>query len=246
MLLACAGMPALADPTHMMMPEGSSDVFLSLAAVWSPRSIGSADNVVGVAPLISAQWANGVFINMNKVGMHLSEQSNIQYGPLISPTRSRVTTYTPEGPQTKNRLTPEIGGFFNYGIARGLGLTSQLMYGGSSDHRGVRMHLGGHLWMPVASHHAMGIVTGVTLANRSALQADFGITPQQAGTGPTHEVSSGLRDAAVSLNWRWEVNHKTTLHSWIAAQRLLGSAGASPRLEQRSGTSVVTMVTYRY
>jgi MipA family protein len=246
LLLACAGAPALAEPTHMMMPEGSSEVSLALALVSSPRRIGSAENVMGVAPLISAQWANGVFINLNTVGMHLSDQSNTQYGPLISPTRSRVTKYTPSGPETKSRFTPEIGGFFNYHLAHGIGLKSRLMYGGSSDHRGVRMQLGAHLWQPVAAHHAIGIETGLTLANRSSLQADFGVTPQQAGTGRAHAVSSGLRDASVSLNWRWELNHKTTLHSWIEGQRFLGSAGASPRLEQRSGTSVVAMVIYRY
>jgi len=246
LLLACAGAPVLADPTHMMMPEGSSDVYLSLAAVWSPRRLGSADNEFGVVPLISAEWANGVFINLNRIGMHLSQQSNMQYGPLISPTRSRVTTYTPDGPKTKGRFTPEIGGFFNYSIAHGIGVTSQMMYGGSSDLRGMRVHLGGHFWMPVGSHHAVGIVTQASLANRSSLQADFGITAQQAGAGPTHEVRSGLRDAALSLRWRWDVNHKTTLTSWIEGHRYLGSAGASPRLEQRSGTSVVTMVTYRY
>lgn len=246
LLLACVAAPALAQTTHMMMPEGSSDVYLGLALVSSPRRLGSSENGLGVVPVISAQWANGAFIHMNTIGMHLSDRSNMRYGPLISPTRSRVTKYTPDGPETKTRFTPEVGGFLDYSIAHGIGLKSRLMYGGSSDHRGLRMELSAHLWKPVAPHHAIGIETGLTLTNRSSLQADFGITRQQAGTGRAHEVSSGLRDASVSLNWRWDINHKTTLHSWIEGQRFLGSAGASPRLEQRTGTRVVTMVIYHY
>ncbi|HEY0060708.1 MAG TPA: MipA/OmpV family protein [Telluria sp.] len=236
-LLACCSASAAAQ-THMDMPEGSREVFLSLAGVWSPKRIGSREHVVGVVPLVSAQWANGVFIDLNTLGMHWSRQSNLDYGPLLAPTRAWAGATGANGGQSSSRLALQAGGFLNYRIGNGVGVGARLLYGGGDQHQGLNAMARAHWWTDLAPHHAVGIETDITLANRAALLPDFG--------SPGYALHGGARDAALTLHWRWELNHSTTFRALLRQDRLLGSAGASPRLEQRSGTSVVTLVTWQY
>ena len=245
MFAACA--TASAEPTHMNMPEGSSDVYLSLATGYGPRSEGGARREMFVTPLISAQWSNGVFMDMNSLGVHLSDRVNMQYGLLATPTISRGATISGSG-RGKRKFTPEVGGFFNYSVAHGIGLSTGLMYGGSSDRRGLSMNLGGHLRVPLAAHHSVGLETRIRLANRSALQADFGVTAEQAGAGDigAHEVSGGVRDVAIAAHWSWSLTHKYTLRTSVSWQRLQGSAAASPRTEQAAGVQATTILTYQF
>lgn len=244
-MAGCA--PATAQTTRMLMPEGSKDVYLSLAAAIVPTAEGSAQQRFLLVPLVSAQWANGVFVNMNVVGVHLSDRSDMAYGFQVAPTLSRTATVTENGRESKLRFTPEAGPFFDYQLAYGMGLKSSLMYGGSIDHRGLRMNLGAYLSLPVAAHHSMGLEAAVKLANRPALQANYGVTAEQAtATLAAYAVRSGVRASAFSANWNWEISNKYALSTSIESHRLRGSAARSPRIEQPGTLSLVTILTYRY
>lgn len=246
LLLICST-PALAQ-THMMMPEGSKDIYISLGAYYGPRTEGSADYMLSGGPFISVQWANGIFIDMNVIGMHLSRKLNVSYGPLLTPSFSRVTIPTAEGTVSRKRFTPELGGFFNYHIAHGLSLNSNLMYGGSYDRRGLRMNVGLNGYLPVAAHHTLGLSAYVSLANRSALESNYAVSRHLAAISglPEHEVSGGIRKTTLGASWRWEVNNKYALTTQLRREQLHGSAAASPRMEKDSAVSLVTFVTYHW
>ena len=244
LLALCA--PCTAQ-THMNMPEGSKDVYLSLAMGNAPASDGASGRRSFLVPLVSAQFANGVFINMNSVGMHLSESPGMPWGVQFSPTVSRATTRSAAGFESKRRFTPEVGAFLNYQLSHELFLSSGLMYGGSFDRRGLRLRLGASSWMPVAEHHSLGIDMQVRLANRSALQADFAVTEAQAGPNlPLYQVSSGMRDSAIGAGWQWQIANKYSLRTMLQYERLHGSAAASPRIERAAGVTALTVLTYRY
>lgn len=245
--MALAVSPCVAQTTHMMMPEGSKDIYLSLAMAYTPQSEGSARNRTYVAPLLSAQFSNGVFIDMNTVGMHLSRNPQWVYGVQLTPTRSRIRVQGPNGWQTRSKFTPEAGGFLSYQLAHGMHLNSRLMYGGSSDHRGLRLFLGASFAMPVAEHHLVGVEAGATLANRSALQADFAVLPDQhgAGLGP-YDAAGGLRDTRTSAYWRLQLSAKYSFRAILRWDRLHGSAAASPRIERADGVTAITALTYQF
>jgi outer membrane protein len=228
-LALCA--PAMAQSPRTHMPEGSKEIRVALAAFNGPRSQGSAQRQTLVLPLISVQWSNGLFINMNQFGMRLSEDPTIDYGVVAVPAFSRV------GADAERRLTPEVGGYCNYLVAHGMSLSSGLMYGGSSDHRGLRLRLGAQFWMPVAEHHSLGLVSSLALANRSALQANYAVAQK-------YEVGGGLHSSAIGGHWRWDLNHKYTLASSLQWRRLHGSAAASPRVEKAN--AVVAAVALHY
>ncbi len=239
--------PCAAQTTHMNMPEGSKDVYLSLAMGNTWESEGASERRTFAVPLISAQFANGVFIDMNTIGMHLSDSPVMPWGVQFSPTTSRVTTRTAAGFESKRRFTPEVGAYLNYQVAHELFLSSGLMYGGSSDHRGLRLRFGASSWMPVAEHHSLGIDLQVRLANRSALQADFAVTDVQAGPGiALYEVRSGVRDSGISAGWHWQMANKYSLRTMLRYERLHGSAAASPRIERTAGVTALSVLTYRY
>lgn len=246
-LLLAVSAPALAQSTHMDMPEGSKEIKVALAAVHGPSSEGSARRETFVAPLFSVQWANGYFINMNQFGMHLSHHPNLEYGVVAVPTFSRATNLPGAGAQAKRKFTPELGGFMHYRLAHGMTLNSNLLYGGSSDHRGLRLGLGAQAWLPVGEHHSVGLQASMLLANRSSLQANFAVSPEQArGALHAHEVSGGVHNTALSARWSWQVSHKYTLNSSLEWRRLHGSAAASPRVAQVNGTAVTTMLIYGF
>lgn len=245
MLASCTSALAQSSITHM--PEGSKEIKIALAAVNGPRSEGSAQRSTFIAPLFSVQWSNGVFVDMNEIGMRLSDHPSLKYGVVAVPTFSRATTLPGEGEPAKRRFTPEVGGYLNYQLAHGINLTSGLLYGGSIDHRGLRLRFGAQFWTPVAEHHFVGVMGSLVLANRSALQANYAVSPEQARAGlPAHAVGSGLHRTSIGAQWRWDLNHKYTLASALDWGRLHGSAAASPRVQQAGGLTMSSMIIYGF
>ena len=229
------------------MPEGSKDIYLSLAFGSVPESDGSSKRDLFLVPLVSAQFANGVFLDMNTVGIHLSRDPSMNYGLMLTPSFSRVRQRTAQGWESERKFTPELGGFFSYGVAHGLSVRTSLLYGGNADRRGLALNLGASAWMPVAEHHNVGIDLGARLANRSALQAGFGVTEEQSMPGlPVYEPHGGMREAGISAGWRWHFSNKYTFTTKLEYSRLLGSAARSPHVEQAGGVQAYGVLTYRY
>lgn len=236
-LMLAAG-PAAAQSDPRFMPEGSRDVYLSLAAIWQQHPQGRDLDQINLVPLVSAQWSNGVFIDMNVIGIELSDQTGLRYGPLLSPTLAQSGALSDQGSAGRRHLALEAGGYLKWQVSRGLGVGATLMGGGGSDRHGVTLSLAASLWRQTAPHHRVGVELSTRLANRSALRDDFG--------GATYDPDGGVRDAALSLKWRWQVNRKLGLTTSIAQLRYLGAAAASPRIAHAGSTSVLAMFTYRY
>lgn len=245
-LLACCT-SASAQLTTTYMPEGSKEIKLALAVGNEPRTPGSAQRENFIAPLFSVRWSNGMFVEMNEFGVHLSSQPSLDYGLVAIPTFSRATNLPGEGTRGERRFTPQVGGFLNYRLAHGINLTSGLLYGGSFDRRGLRLRFGAQFWMPVADHHSVGVLSSLMLANRSALQANFAVAPEQARIAlPAHDVGAGLHSTTIGARWHWDLNHKTTLASALEWRRLHGSAAHSPRVQQPGAMTMSTMVIYSF
>lgn len=245
LMACCTSAVAQSGTTHM--PEGSKEVRLSLAAFSAPRSPGSAQRETFIVPLFSVQWSNGVFVQMNEVGVRLSKQPGLDYGLYAIPTFSRATTPPGDGARSGRKFTPEVGGFLNYRVTHGIHLTSGLLYGGSIDRRGLRLRLGAQFWMPLAEHHALGVTSNLVLANRSALQANFAVSPEQARTTlPAHDVASGMHSTSIGARWHWDLSHKYALASGLQWSRLHGSAAASPRVEQAGGVTLTSVLSYSF
>lgn len=88
------------------MPDGSRDMYVGLGALSAPDFQGSIKRGVSAQPLIQVEWSSGVFISGMNLGMHLSREPSLEFGPLVSIQPGRDFNGTSRGPGGIN----EIGG----------------------------------------------------------------------------------------------------------------------------------------
>lgn len=72
------------------MPDGSRDMFVGLGASSAPRYEGAQERRIRALPTLQIQWSNGVFVAGQSIGMHLSGQPALEFGPLaaLAPRRT--------------------------------------------------------------------------------------------------------------------------------------------------------------
>lgn len=245
LLLALACAPAAAQSPVTLMPEGSKDVAIGLALWSGPKAEGSARRGAAVAPFFSVRWSNGVFLDGLTLGMQLSSEPHLQYGPIVSldldSTRDDI-------PAMRSRRTLVAGAFVRYQLLYNVSLESRISYGAAPGGGGLLLNARASYGMNVAPRQYVVASVGVGLASADYMQAEFGLTPEQAGaTGrQPHEASGGMRNMQASARWNWQVSRKYTVGTSVTLTRLQGSAAASPITEQRSAVSYVTSLTYQF
>lgn len=264
---------ALADtPAARMMPDGSRDMYVGLGVVSAPRYKGSSERDTDPVALVQVQWSNGIFLSGLSLGMHLSPEPTVEYGPLlaIEPGRHASGSQKLSGvdgiggasvaapgsvdmaPQSASALRfsevssrPVAGGFFNYYLDESLRLTSSLLYGAGEDRNGLLLQAGVQKSLAAfGPHHRVAVSAGVTLANRHYTQDYFGVRPVTGSAG--FAPSSGVRDIQLTLNWNWELSRLWLLSSQVSALRLMGDAADSPLTARRNNIAVRTGLAYRF
>ncbi|MDQ1816145.1 MipA/OmpV family protein [Massilia sp. CCM 9210] len=243
--LAACCMPAAAQSPTTQMPEGTTDVDISLIAALVPVSEGRSAMKMIVLPTMSAQWSNGIFAEPGEVGMQLSEDPMFKYGPLLTyGSRSRRA----DDREDKFSLGIEAGAFANYQLAHNIAFHSSVMYGGGEDRRGVRLHLGGNYGMRLTAHQSLSAGAGMNVVNRGYMQSYFGISPEQAARSgrPAYRAGAGVKDIYLSLRWNVDLSTKYALTSGVSLARLMGSAADSPLTDSPHNAALFTMLTYHW
>lgn len=69
--------------TAAPMPDGSRDTYLGLGLQSAPRWAGADSRRVSVLPVLQAQWSSGVFVSGMSLGLHLSSNPTLEFGPLL-------------------------------------------------------------------------------------------------------------------------------------------------------------------
>ncbi|WP_374586738.1 MipA/OmpV family protein [Pseudoduganella sp.] len=90
-LAGVCGTAAAQTPATNPMPDGSRDMYIGVGVQNVPRFDGARDNRTLPLPVLQVQWSNGIFIAGTTVGMHLSQNPSLEYGPLLamSPRRDQ-------------------------------------------------------------------------------------------------------------------------------------------------------------
>lgn len=243
-LSACC-LPAAAQSPTTQMPEGSTDVDLSLIAAIVPVSEGRGGMKAVVMPSISAQWSNGIFAAPGQVGMQLSQDPMLRFGALLTyGTRSRRA----DDKEDKLRFGIETGAFAHFQLAHNIGFHSNLLYGGGDDRKGVRMNLGGNYGLRLSSHQSLNAGLGMNLVNHGYMQSYFGISPAQAARSGrrAYRAGAGVKDIYLSLRWNVDLSTKYALSSGVSVSRLMGSAADSPLTESPHNAALFTVLTYHW
>lgn len=236
LVIACiAGLlqvPAWAQASDGLMPEGSVDVTISAAVGSRPLEPGGTARTAFVLPQFFVEWSNGVFIDGLAAGVKLSPDPLLQYGPLVTLGTGAGT----EG--AGSRWRPTFGAFIDYTPVHALHFHAHAMAPAVRHGRGgmLSMDVGTHTQL--APHHVLAASIGVNLADAGYLQSEFGA----AGYQP----SGGVRDVLASVRWQWELNRKFKLTASATASVLQGGAAASPRTVQRTGVTSWLALGYHF
>jgi outer membrane scaffolding protein for murein synthesis (MipA/OmpV family) len=242
LLLAATG--AHAD-NNMGMPEGSQDLSFALTAFDAPRSEGGKRRQIGLLPSFTGRWSNGIFAALGEVGMNLSEDPVLDWGPLLSyDLRQRRT----DDPSDKGGLDIEGGGFVHYLWAHNINFNSALLYGGGADRTGIKLVANAELSMRLGPHAGLTVSPGLEFVNASYMKSSFGVTPAQAaidGLSP-YATHAGMKNVFVGVGVDWQLGNKWTLNTGVNTSRLVGSAGHSPLTEQRTTVTEYLQLSYHY
>jgi MipA family protein len=247
-LLCVASLPVQAqsdDPSHVMMPEGTTDIDLGLIVGNTTRSEGGRGRRSFVLPFVRAQWSNGVFLDPGTLGLYLPGPANLSYGPTLA---WGVRAERADKPSAGTRLSAELGGFARYKVLYNAGVYARVGYGAAEGHRGVHLDLGASAWTPVSTHQSVSLGLGLTLADRALMQSFFGVTPEQGRIGgrPVYDARAGVRDVFASVAWRAELSTKYDLSATLGFSRLGASAAASPLTMERNRVTLSSSLAYHY
>ncbi len=256
-------------PAPNLMPDGSHDLYIGLGAESHPAYQGARDTQVKALPVVQMQWSNGAFIAGASAGMHLSDQAQQEYGPLlmIEGRRSLSGTSTTAGSinnslganptPANNKLTgmedikPRVllGGFYHFNMTDALRLTNSALYGAGNKYNGLRWNSDLRYQIAAfAPHHSLSVSTGVTIVNQAYNQAYFGVTAAEAARNQhnMYTPSAGVKDVHADLHWNWALSSSWLLTSALNVTRLQGSAADSPLVERRSNVTVSSALAYRF
>jgi len=245
LLLFCSAFCHMAQAqTPDMMPEGSTDINLGMAALIAPSYEGSDKQKFYLLPFASVVWSNGVFLAPGEIGLHLPSPQHLQYGPLLS--YELQTKGADRNASSSLVFTP--GAYFNYRVDHRLGFRSRLDYGAGTQHQGIRLHLASWLSMPLAPHQNLSAEVGLTLANKNYMQSYFGISPEQVEyTGlPAYTAKAGIKNTSLQVVWNVELSPKYDFSTRISINRLWRSAASSPLTTKTNTVSLLTSLTYHY
>ncbi len=270
LLLSGAGGAALAQtPATNLMPDGSRDLYIGLGAESRPTYQGAQESRVAALPVVQMQWSNGAFIAGMSAGMHLSDQAQQEYGPMLmlegrrspygaSSTAGSINNGIAQGAQVNGNklvgmddINPRLlaGGFYHVALTDALRLTNSLLYGAGNNHDGLRWNSDlRYRITPSAPHHTLSVSAGVTVANRAYSQAYFGVTPAESlrSHNRVYAVSAGVKDWHADLHWNWALSPAWLLTSALNITRLNGSAAASPLVERSGNLTVSSALAYRF
>lgn len=215
------------------MPEGTVDVTVSAAMGSRPVRAGSVERSAFVVPQICAEWSNGLFIEGLAIGMKLSDDPLLQYGPVAS-----LNFGVQRADSSGHGIRPVLGAFVNYTPFNELTLQAYALAPAGRDGRGVWLHTRAGTWTALVPRQTLAVGVGVNLADAAYMQSMFGA----AGYRP----SGGVHDVYADVSWRWQISRKYTLTAALQASVLQGSAAASPRVVQRTGVTSWLALGYSF
>ncbi len=89
-------------PAANPMPDGSRDMYVGLGVLSAAEHQGARERAVSLLPLVQMEWSSGIFVSGMSVGMHLSRQPAVEFGPLL----------VLEAGRDQNGTAPGAGGVF--------------------------------------------------------------------------------------------------------------------------------------
>jgi len=232
------------QPVTTQMPEGTTDVDVSMVAAVVPRAEGRSASRFVLLPTISAQWSNGVFVAPGEVGMRMSSNPRWNFGPLVT---YGVKPQRADSHGMRNDWGLEAGGFVSYRLAHNLMLSSRALYGGGNDDHGMRLTASANYGIDLSAHQLLGFDVGFTAANARYMDSYFGVAPIPGSPYRfTYHPSGGLKNLFAGVRWNVELSTKYSVTTGLQESYLVKAAANSPLVVSPHSVSLFTQLTYHF
>lgn len=202
-LLGTSGLSQAQTPAQNLMPDGSHDLYMGLGVIVRPNYEGSKQHKIRALPVFQMQWSNGAFISGMHAGLHLSDQPQRDFGPLIGIEPGRNSSGSRNIPDDAHSFFPSdttagdasesaklgskpafntvkarltAGGFYHMQLNPQLRWHNQLLYGSGNDRNGLRFNSDLRFRLPeFSSHQAVTIGLGLQAVNQAYARSYFGV-----------------------------------------------------------------------
>ncbi len=174
------------------MPDGSRDMYVGLGVMSAPDFQGSIKRDASLQPLIQIEWSNGVFISGMSLGMHLSREPSLEFGPLVSIQPGRDFNGTARGAGGINEINgPTLGPITGQGN-RGADFSGgNILFG--IDSVPTRLQAGGFLnYYLTPEWRIVNSVQYGSGRDRKGVVWNIGLQHIAADVAPNHRVSAAI------------------------------------------------------
>jgi outer membrane protein len=230
----------ISDVTDELLP-GLTNIRLGVGPAMSPNYEGDNDYDISIAPLLSFNYRDLIFVNNNQIRVNilgsetLIESENFKAGPSLGIDFGRDEDNSVDLSGLGNVSTSvELGGFVSYqqGPTRARIRVRQDVANG---HNGLEII--GDFRILFYKTERTTIITTIkgTWVNETYMDSFFGITPfQSTQSGLTaFDSGSGFKDVGVNITSSYLFNDKWSFITNVGYKQLLGDAKDSPLVQQR-------------
>lgn len=266
--LACAQTPAAS-----MLPDGSSDMYVGLGVVSEPSCEVGGEQTTRVMPNVQMQWSNGVFLRNTNLGMHLSQSSAYEYGPLLSYQRgcsaSAARKLAGYGDVDGSF---QAGGFFNFRPLSNLRVGSKLLFGTGAGKKTTYLNIEARSYYKIASHHGLALSSGLAWSRRYYDSANSRFDPNFADGYPVYvangfgnsltvsgnevliaksgkdvvHTNANVRNFYLGVNWNWELSSSWIITSHVTGVHQFDIDSDSLWLGKKNYVTVYSGLAYRF
>lgn len=243
---ASGGAPEAAAPAFSVPAMMQDRAVVGVAVLSAPRYQGSDRYRLVAVPVIELRYGH-FFANPRKgVGYQFVKTHRLTVSAATTYVRGYREADTPKG---IGRLGSGVGArvavdYKRHGVRLGLGATKVLSGGVDGT------LVDGSIAVPVPLSKRLVLMPTVsaTWADRSYTDRYFGVTgAQSAASGlPVFHPGGGVKDVTASLAAIYRVNDRVSVIATGAVANIVGEARNSPIVRERTQTSAVLSMTYRF
>ncbi len=198
--------------------------------------------------IVDIRYKNIAFASDGEgIGVNLLHGTTYRAGIALSYDLGRNNT---EDPRLRTLptigITPEVKLFAEYFFLPFV-LTGNVRQG-IVGHQGLIADFGAYVPIPLGSSLFLFAGPTVSLANTKYMKSYFGVTPGQAANSPLRPYSptSGAKDVGFGLSAAYLLSDNWVVVANSAYERLLGEAGNSPIVEDKSQFTVNLNLVYHF
>ncbi len=251
-LAASVAAPAALAQTVAVPDAPDTGYTLSLGAigVYTPSYEGARSSRARVFPSVVAATSGGGFISGRlDAGWNFSKDESLDYGLIVAPALPQEEKDDPALRGMGDigwRAT--AGAFVTYRPAKILSVRTAVRYGMGRERDGATVAASAGVGYPIGPGRFVSASLGALWANQSYKQSYFGVTPEQAArTGyRVYAPSAGLVDTRLTLSSFGGIDRHWGYFINLTASRLQGDAKNGPLVQERTQTSALVGLNYRF